>query len=57
MTVMLWAVRAMTAVCAGATLYLAANGGDVGLVFMGLGVSVGGIFVVALIPEIKERDE
>lgn len=56
MKAMLWAVRVMTATCAGATLYLAANGGDVGLIFMGLGVAVFGIFVVALAPEAIEKD-
>ena len=43
------AVIAMTGICAGTTLWVAANTHpvNVGLVLFGLGVSIGGIFIVA----------
>ncbi len=45
-----WAVIAMTATVIGVTVWEAAFGAEVGRVFLGTGVSIAGIFLIALWP-------
>lgn len=58
MRVLRGVIIAMTGTCAGATLWLAANSHpvDVGLLMMGLSVSVIGIFVIAFTGPTYERE-